>query len=184
MRRPIGLRPPRNLLHERLVHDGHRRGAVDEVARREQAAGDRACAPIASRKPVADRMSDGAGCGAAAGSSPIGSTAVGRGRWIKPRQHAAPLRPRSHRASTRAAATTLSRVSANRMRPSCAVRTWFFGSAGHLVDVRLRTPAPSSPRRSAAPPTARSRRPAARRRRVPKPPNAKPRPACSVLRRS
>ena len=128
MRRPIGLRPPRNLLHERLVDDRHRRRAVDEIGRGEQPAGDRARAnrleeAVADRVPgrglrrhaPARRRSARRPSAAAADTA---AAAAGR-RRRRPRPAArAPRRPR------------VSRISGVGMRPSCAVSTWFFGSAG------------------------------------------------------
>ena len=181
MRRPIGLRPPRNLLHELLVHDHYRRGAVDEIRGRKQTARQRACAnrlQVSVARPHA--MAPAAGLRRLRRRPARRAVGLG-GRYSRGR--VAPLRPQSHPA----AAPPLRRS----CRASPAINAAQCVPSGPCSSAALehpspydRTLAPSSPRRSAAPPTARSRRPSVPRRCVPKPPTAKPRPACSELRRS
>ena len=116
------------LLHERLVDDRHRRGAVDEVGGGEQPAGD-ARARRSLRDSRCRRRGPAPAAAPSAGSSPIGSTAVGRGGGYR-RGSCCPAPAATTPGSSRAAATTRRASPAIGMRPSCAVSTWFFGSAG------------------------------------------------------
>ena len=124
----------------------------------------------------------GASLGAIVGSSPIGSRTVGRGGGYSfGKSCAAPAAITPGMAA--AAETTLLRISGESMRPSSAVNTCPFGSAGTSSTIasneRAMVTAPFKNATDKAISTTISAAPA-----QPKPPIAKPRPACSVVRRS